>query len=251
MEIGEAVAAAAERRGIRLLAPDRPGIGLSSFHRYTVATYPRDVAAFADELALGSFSIVAVSGGGRYGYACAWRLPDRVDRLVTVASTCSPDLPAAKDTWTRTDRQVYTAVSYAPWLFRLLLGSVRRGLQRGDTSRLMAMFPEPGDADREVLARDDVRDALITSLSESLRQGTRGVAHDYKLEARAWGIPLSDIDVPVEIWHGENDRIVSPAQGRLLAAAMPKATSRFVAGEGHISLVVNRINDILASAVWG
>ena len=46
---------AAERLGIRLLAPDRPGIGISSFHSFSLREYPQLIGRFADALGLERF----------------------------------------------------------------------------------------------------------------------------------------------------------------------------------------------------
>lgn len=54
----------ARRLGLRVLAPDRPGLGGSSLRpRRTVLDWPRDVAAMTDALGVGAFHVVAHSGG--------------------------------------------------------------------------------------------------------------------------------------------------------------------------------------------
>jgi pimeloyl-ACP methyl ester carboxylesterase len=51
--------------GVRLIAPDRPGYGLSSFHRgRQLRDWVDDVAFLADHLGLAHFSVMGVSGGG-------------------------------------------------------------------------------------------------------------------------------------------------------------------------------------------
>ncbi len=51
---------------------------------YTVTAMAGDLAAFADALALGRFSLVGLSMGGRVAIAFAGTHPERVDRLVVV-----------------------------------------------------------------------------------------------------------------------------------------------------------------------
>src|SRR6185312_7099010 len=75
-------AVAAGQLGLRLLAVDRPGFGQSTFQPgRTVGAWAADVAALADQLAVGRFSVVSISGGAPYALACAALLPDRVARL--------------------------------------------------------------------------------------------------------------------------------------------------------------------------
>ena len=235
--------------GVRLIAPDRPGIGLSSFSRYSVADYPELVESLADTAGIQRFAVVGLSGGARYACACAWRLRERITRAVIVSGTCSPDLSGAKDAWTKQDRQAYFLADRAPLVFRLFLAKTARDLRRGDPSSLLSAFPELSPPDERALEDETTRTTLLAAVREALRQGTRGAAHDYRLEARPWGIPLDAIQRPVEIWHGEEDTIVSVEQGRLLAATIPGARAHVVRDEGHISLIVNRFEDILRSAV--
>ena len=61
----------ARERGIRLIALDRPGIGLSeSLPGRRLLDWPADVAELADRLELDRFSIIGWSGGGPYALAC-------------------------------------------------------------------------------------------------------------------------------------------------------------------------------------
>jgi len=62
-------------------------------------------------------------------------------------------------------------------------------------------------------------------------------------------VPLNQIRVPIEIWHGEDDRLVSPRQSRILAAALPGAITHFVPGEGHLLLAGHHAQAALQSAL--
>ena len=250
LEIGlPGIREAAEDLGVRVLAPDRPGIGLSTFRRYTVAGYPRLVRSFADALGLGRFAVIGLSGGGKYACACAWGLPDRVARVALVSSTCSFDLPGARVTWSADDRRLYRLADWAPWLVHLFLAKVARDIRRDRDALFPAVERTVGGADKEVLASPGFREALDRDAGEAFRQGGRGPAHDLTLEARPWGVPFEQIQVPIEIWHGEDDRVVTPEQGRILARTLPLVTAHFVPGEGHFSLVARHARAIMQSVV--
>ncbi len=242
-----AITRAAEHLGIRLLAPDRPGIGLSSFHDFSIREYPQQVCRFADALGLERFAMTGVSGGGKYACACAWGLPERVSRVALVSSTCSRDLPGARATPAREDRLLYPLADRAPWLVRMIFSKFARDAER-DAESLLSMLDELGPADREMLARQEFRPAFGRVIAEAFRQGGRGVAHDYTLEARPWNVPLSQIAVPIQIWHGEDDRLVSPEASRILAKALPCAVTHVVPEAGHL-LLGAQPNDILQSVL--
>ena len=77
--------------GIRLIALDRPGYGLSDpLPGRTLLDWPRDVAAAADALGLGRFAVAGVSGGAPYAAACAALLKDRVMGLALICGIAPP-----------------------------------------------------------------------------------------------------------------------------------------------------------------
>ena len=249
LEVGlPAARRAAGDLGVRLIAPDRPGVGLSPFRRFSIRDYPQLVRGFAAALGLERFAVTGVSSGGKYACACAWALPDLVTRAVLASSTCSFDLPGAKATWSTEDRLVYTVAGRAPWLLRLMYAKVVHDV-RSDPAAIFALMKGLGPADQEILARADFRQAFGLNAAEGFRQGSRGPAHDYTLEARPWAVPLGQIRVPIEIWHGEDDRLVSPQQSRILAAALPGATTHVVPGQGHLLLAGDHAKDALRSAI--
>ena len=235
----------AERLGLRVLAPDRPGCGMSSFVRYTVGSYPVLMSAFLDALGVGKVVLLGVSGGGRYACACAAAWLSRGRRLVLVSSTASSDLPGVRASWSRQDRLLQLLAVRAPSAFRAVLAKLARDARR-DSDSVLALFNDLCEPDRRILARPDVRDALSRTFSESLRAGTRGVAHDWRLEAVPWGIDFGRIDVPTDVWHGTEDTIVDPTHGRALVEAMPHAQLHLLDGEGHISGRVDRLEEVLA-----
>ena len=241
---------AAEELGVRLIGLDRPGMGLSTFHRFAIRDYPRMVRDFADALGLGQFAVTGVSGGGKYVCACAWQLPDRITRAALVSSTCSFDLPGAEATANKQDRLVYTVARWAPWLLRPLFAKFTHDARR-DPAALLSALPELGPADQQILASEDFRQAFARDLAEAFRQGGRGPAHDYTLEARPWGVPLDQIRVPIEIWHGDDDRLVPAQASRILAGALPAATTHFVPGAGHLLDASDHVKDVLRSVLSG
>lgn len=222
-------------------------MGLSTFRRYSIADYPRLVRSFADALGLGRFAVSGTSGGGKYACACAWGLPDRVTRVALVSSTCSFDLPRARATWNAEDRRLYRSADRAPWLLRLSLAKVARDLRRDPDAMFSIIERTVGPADKEVLAGQGFREALERNMKEAFRQGGRGPAHDLTLEARPWRVPFERIQVPIEIWHGVDDRVVSAQQSRILAGMLPLVTEHYVPGEGHFSLLAKHAEEVMDS----
>ncbi len=240
MQITGPVAAVAVDLGLRLVAPDRPGYGGSSFVAYRVVDYPAILARFADSLGIDEFGVVGTSGGGRYALACGEMLASRVRRVALVASTAPSDLAGVRQTWNKADRRLYTMAATAPWLLRLSLARTVRALRR-HPERMLKLLPEDlSAADQRAVARADVQTLVRAMTAEAFRQGGRGLVHDLRQEALPWGLDPNASAVPIDIWHGRNDTIVRSAQAEILACALPGARLHLLAGEGHFSLIMLR-----------
>lgn len=80
---------AARVAGVRLISPDRPGIGGSDPQPgRTLLDWTADVADLMDQLGVGRFAAMGWSMGGQYAAALAWALPDRMRRVAIVAGRC-------------------------------------------------------------------------------------------------------------------------------------------------------------------
>jgi len=235
---------AATAGGVRLIALDRPGMGLSDFqpHR-TFVDWPDDVVQVAAALRLDRFAVLGISGGGPYAAVCAWKLPQRVTRAGIVSGLGPLAVPGVTAAMGQGNQLLFRVVGRAPVLRRVLMGMMAlsaprrpdRILERG----LVAAV------DKRFLDRPEVRQILVESLSEAFRSGSRGSAWELGLYARPWGFRLEDIEVPVHVWHGEQDANAPVAMGRYLARAIPDCRATFYPAEGHLHFV-DRLPEILA-----
>jgi pimeloyl-ACP methyl ester carboxylesterase len=237
----------AARLNVRLLVPDRPGIGLSDFKPYTIGNYPDMVTTFADKLGLDRFAVMGLSSGGKFVAACAWKIPDRLTSASIVSGTAPFDLPGVKKTLSRSDKQLYDMADKIPWLFQIMLRKIANDTRKNPAS-VLSLFTDVCESDKQALDRPNVKMAFEQMVTEAFHQGTRGAALDWKLEARPWGFTLQEIKMPVYVWHGEEDKIVSIEQARILADAIPNACRKFVKNEGHC-LIVNLFEDVLNTTI--
>ncbi len=232
---GQFLAEQAVKAGVRLIAVDRPGMGLSSYqaHRH-ILDWPDDIAEFADYLGLEHFAVVGFSGGGPFATACAYRLPDRVVACGIVAGAGL------------TGFHHYILSRVLPWLMtpamrRLFQDEIR---SRQTLQRMAGNWVEP---DKRALTVPGVADILTASLTEAFRQGARGAAQEGTLLGAPWGFKLEDMTLSsVYLWHGELDREVLIAMGRGVAARLAHCTATYYPDDGHISLIVNHAEEIVA-----
>jgi pimeloyl-ACP methyl ester carboxylesterase len=79
----------------------------------------------------------------------------------------------------------------------------------------------------------------------ALSAGIIGWRADVLAEVCGWGFSLDGIACPVAVWQGSQDKMVPFTHGQWLAAHIPGALARLYPGEGHLSLAVTRIDDIV------
>ncbi len=246
LEAGLADGAAA-RLGIRLIAVDRPGYGRSDDQPgRRLGDWPADVASLADALGLKRFGILSVSGGAPFALACAAALPERVELLSLVCPLGHLGDPELS-------RQL-------PWPLRSALSVSQRfsGFSRwlgGGLLRLTCRYPEgvlralllgAPPEDRAIFRDAGIFPAMVQSLREALSQKGRGVSADMAIYRAAWCFPLPELDLPVRLWHGTADRTVPRVLVDHLVASLAQCRSRLIPDEGHFSLPLRYMGEILA-----
>jgi len=228
---------------LRIIVPDRPGMGHSDFQPdRRIVDWPDDVADLATALSLDRFSVVGSSGGAAYALVCAARMPERV-RLVGLSGGVAPaDAPGGHSGPLRVMfRLARLAPALVRGLFRLQLRAIRRGGDRG-RERMAAWAPEP---DRILLRRPEIAHGFMACFEEACRRGPRGPASDVALIARPWGFDLTAIRTPVLLWHGERDRNVPVASGRYFAGVLPNCRAIFYPADAHLSVPLQHQDEIL------
>jgi pimeloyl-ACP methyl ester carboxylesterase len=238
----------AARMGIRLIAVDRPGFGLSDFKpRRTIFEWPDDVVKIADALGMNRFATIGVSGGGPYAAACALKIPQRLTAVAIVCGLGPLDTPNGTDRMIRTNHLILFLGRRLPWLAKISLWRIAYQVRRNPEGTLRRMIVALPDPDKAVLARPEVKTAMKDNVVEAFRGGSRGAACELLLYTRPWGFLLEDIATRVNLWHGEQDVSVPPTMGQYQARTIPNCRAIFYPGEGHFSLVINHMEEVLSS----
>jgi len=242
---------AATRIGIRLIALDRPGMGLSTPRPdRRLLDWPDDVLEAAAALGIDRFAVVGMSGGGPYAAVCAYKIPDHLTTCSIVAGL-APLKYGAKD-MTFQIRLVFWAARHVPWLYELVLGILlKRYRQNPEKMEKMLLdrvyrMPEP---DRVYLEKPEIRAAIIRYTEEAFRQGTDGPVYEGRLYTRPWGFEPEDIAFKrIALWHGDLDASVPVSMGRAMAQRIPNVRATFYPNDAHLSIGLNHMDEILD---WG
>jgi len=242
------------RRGIRIIAPDRPGFGLSSPQPHRrILDWPADVAAFADRLQIPRFAVLGCSGGGPYALACAHALPREVMSAVGLFAAAPPWAAGAHHmSWYR--RLTSWAAVYLPTglaaVTSALVGVLRWLVKTGPVTRwidglLEKLRSKEAKEEKELGLGEDVqltteesRERMLRLLFEGFRQGSTELVHEARLLSDVdWGFRLEDVDYdPVKIWHGSKDANAPIEAIRYMAERLPHSVLTEFGDDTHYTM---------------
>ncbi|MDX6233275.1 MAG: hypothetical protein QOH68_2286 [Nocardioidaceae bacterium] len=236
--------AAAKQQGLRLLAPDRAGIGRSARRSSEpLSAYAGEVASFADALGLDRFAVLGYSGGGPFAMSCATGLGDRAS-AIGVAAGIGDVGRFGVDGLGPTDIRMLRWSQKRPRLAKLVLGAMAVGAKRSPGTAYKSFAKEVSETDRKVIEGLGPPAEVMALFTEAFAQGAEGVVRDYAALALPWDLDLSAIGVPLLLFHGDADPMVPLAHSEAILAAVPTARLVVFPGEGHLALVTH-IDEVL------
>jgi pimeloyl-ACP methyl ester carboxylesterase len=231
--------------GLRIIAPDRPGMGRSDFQpNRRIVDWPADVADLSNALGIQRFAVIGISGGGPFAAVTAHAMPNQVTKLVLASSVGRFEIPGATQGM-GPGLMYFRMGRYFPWLVTLQLRLMATGINKDPQKMAQQVTMGLPPSDVAAMTQPGVFDAFLLSLAEFLRQGPRGPAQEAGFYLRPWGFSVEKIHTPTFLWHGEADRNAPIAMGRDLASRIPGCVAKFIPGEGHFSLLKNHTGEIL------
>jgi pimeloyl-ACP methyl ester carboxylesterase len=222
--------------GVRLISPDRPGMGRSDpvSGKRTYSGWGHDVAHLADALGIERFSIIGYSCGGPYALAAAAELPERVERVGLVSSVATSEMPGYRKGVSPTDKLMTLLSPRTPWLARTLMGTAIKQARTKPEKFGRQLDKELSAAPDRAILEQGLRPFAIELFLEANRSGPAASVEDFAVWARPSGIEFGKIKAPVRLWHGDADESISIEHSRWLASKMPGAELTVIPGDGHL-----------------
>ncbi|KAL5115726.1 hypothetical protein ACEQ8H_006334 [Pleosporales sp. CAS-2024a] len=247
------------RHGVRLVVPDRPGSGSSTFQKArTMLDWPADVIALADQLKVHAFYVLGVSGGGPYALVCLKSIPkERLVGVAVVSGICPLKLGTAG--MPMPTRFLFWA---APWATRLtgffFDATMAKAARNKDASVLENLMRNqlfkrhPGD----VLAmKDAVHWPIMVAMTRaSFAKSGQGAAREATLYGSDWGFELDQLvaktdAISLKLWHGTADLNVPVTMARKAHDLVSGSVLHLKEGDGHMDYVFRDAHEILSDLV--
>ncbi len=223
----------ADRAGVLLIAPDRPGYGLSSPRPgYDLTQWVADVEELLHALKIRRFLLFGVSGGGPFAVALASLMPQRVRALALVGSV-GPFLPDIPASWLWRHRLFFRFLPAHPLLMTGLFPLARWSILHLPRLSLKLLISTLSKADRLVLSSGGHGEELLRAFQDGVRYGMQGVRDDLRIFSSPWNLPFERAAMPVCLWHGRDDRMVPAGESHALAKRFSNAVVVEQEGQGH------------------
>ncbi|WP_346898431.1 alpha/beta hydrolase [uncultured Roseibium sp.] len=227
--------------GLRLIVPDRPGLGHSDPDpEKSLASLSEDMAAVLDELEAERIPAVGFSQGAVFAFAFA--MTGRVSRLAIVSGQDDLGRGEFAEILPQEVRSMVETAASDPEGFTAFLEGFADA--EGLYDLVLGMS---SDVDRELYSTDPVGPAYRAALADGFTQGPAGYVRDTLLALRPWPFNVAEMPVPVTLWYGEKDTspVHAPDFGLSLSRRLPDVR-RIVDPERGSAILWLRAGEILA-----
>ncbi len=223
------------RNRIRLIAPDRPGFGLSDPQPgRTVSKWSDDLRELVDKLGIKKFYISGYSTGGMYALATAQKHPDRVKGVLVLSGGVNPTSNELFEGMLPVHKMVFYLACNAPSIYQVFSKLMARGILHDPESYIRKMSTTLCDKDLETFAEPEIKKSYMKSSFECGRQGAAESMNDILFSVCKPDFDYKDIIVPTHIWHGELDQNLPLHLAQTLHSELPNSKLRVVHGHGHM-----------------
>ncbi|WP_275076472.1 alpha/beta fold hydrolase [Providencia rettgeri] len=202
-----------EKYNIRLIVPERAGLGDSTFHAHkSLKSVALDIQALLDNQGIKQFSVLGFSQGGVFAMAVAHYCQPVSLSIVSGQDQFEHPATRAKltaDVVNLQEQALNTPENLSDWLQKNVTGEW-----------LLAFILNCGaEIDQQLYNEEHFLEAYTDCMCRAFSQGNQGYVQDLLLSLQNWEFNPEDITCPTALWYGELDMstVHSPDFGDVLA----------------------------------
>jgi len=202
----------------RVIAYDVRGHGDSDSGTgdFSIYLFADDLLSLMDALKIDKAMLCGLSMGGYIALNAVEKYPDRFDALILSDTTCIADTPEAKEKRLKTIESIK-----------------KNGVEKFAEESIKNLFaPESLSTKKEEIAA--VRDMIVNTSKKSLYKTLRAF-----YERKETCSKLSDINIPVLIMVGNEDKITPPEAAQMMHEKIEDSVLYIIEHAGHLSNIEN------------
>jgi len=238
----------ARRRGIRLIGHNRAGYGGSTRQPgRAVVNAAHDVRSVADAMGIDRFAVWGISAGAAPALSCAAVLEGRAVAVASLAAVApypadGIDWFAGMGEYNVEDFRLMMS-DRAAWEAKALREA--EALRHGTVDQLLQLLSTLMSPADRAACTNEFAEFLFAQQVEAFLHGIGGSVDDCLSQAKPWGFELGSLRVPVQYWHGQQDRFCPFPHGQWIAARLPSHSDiHLTQTDGHLTLYTSRIPQV-------
>jgi pimeloyl-ACP methyl ester carboxylesterase len=229
---------------LRLIAVDRPGMGQSDFNPVgDFQSFAQDVYNLAIYLGVSTAKVLCWSGGGPFALALAFYFRQLIKSVYIITGFTQSFIDKNIFKHMHANKYYFMASKKFPWLLRTFMNLAGKRPVKKPFPRFLSDLPS---VDYELLADSKkIRHFTRITLHEACRRGSDGLVYEAGLYFKPTGYHLSQITQPIHFWWGNLDRSIIAVHPKALEKLAPQAVMHYKQNEGHLSIYINYIEEVL------
>lgn len=237
VELPQAAVAEVQRRGVRVIAPFRPGFGHSDGVNARgddlLTQVAQDSAELLRQLDVRQVAVLSHATSAPFALRFARLHPRMVTRLVGVSRP-----PAWRDEWMaqtpQRQRFMLRLTRYTPHLLPVVAWAMVACMESSYASEFVVYNCKDGAADARAVEDSETVDFIAKGSVEALRHGLDGFCRECELALGDFTAEARTSEHKFVLLHGGDDRIVAPAQSLTFARDVPGTRVEIVEGAGQL-----------------
>ncbi|TWU13297.1 Non-heme chloroperoxidase [Symmachiella macrocystis] len=235
--------------GVRVIAADQPGVGGSSPQKSRkMVDWGQDMEELADFLNLDRFAVAGHSGGSPHALAVAFRLKERVTKVVLASPVAPLDEPGMGKLMINKDLKLIAKLHHLHFLIKWASNFAAKNALKDIPSFVEATAHEDSSDAETFLRNPAQREMFEASFAAGLQQGGEGM-YEMIMALWDWGFKPEEVQQRVELFYGDADDILDVKMPLHLAKQLPDCKTHVWDGAGHYGFVDdNRWSEFMNAA---
>ncbi|CAG8743099.1 14127_t:CDS:2, partial [Ambispora leptoticha] len=236
--------------GLRLICPDRPGVGLSDnvkVEEQQVLKWPEVIEELCDIMSINKFFIMAHSAGAPYALACALKMPERLQGTVYLVCPWVSTAIANNFKWLR---YVPTPIMKFTNTAGISLQQMLYGRQPYATKP--SSHRNSGALASPLSSLDKKQQLGLAILKASFAENLAGANNDLLMcfeRRHAFGFSYTDVNHPVHVFHGTKDERIPVSAVKWMEDEMPQCKLTLITGGKHSLLLRAEVVDTIFKSI--
>lgn len=235
---------------LQLIAIDRPGMGLSTFNRAgNFISFAKDVYLLLENLKIDHCKVLCWSGGGPFALAIANEYREIIDAVYIITGFTLSFSANKVFSKMHGNKLYFGAARYIPSVLRSVMNLISRRQPSRPIPKIISKLPASDHSLMTDVKR--LRHLSATTLQEGCRQGSKGAVYEAQLYFKNFGYSLKDIQQPIHFWWGNADNVVIRLHAEAVEQQAPNPIMHYKQNEGHVSIYIHCIEEVLQTIANG